>query len=88
MHDQRGKKKLLNRLLLLFIFAFLMSNGPGLALVNHPTLVAGVPILYLWGLGWAVVQIAIIIYAYLKVWRHEVEPEESHLAASRQEGKR
>ena len=73
--NEQDKKRLFRKLLLLFAFAFLMSNGPGVHLVNKPVLVAGIPILYLWALCWAVVQIGIILYAYFKLWRHEVEEE-------------
>ena len=69
------KRKLYRQLLGLFILSFLMSNGPGLYLVNRPVLVAGVPLLYLWGLAWAVVQIWIIVYAYFKLWRFELDVE-------------
>lgn len=73
--NQEQKKKLFRKLLWLFIVAFLMSNGPGLYLVNSPLLVAGVPILYLWGLAWAIIQIWIIVYAYFKLWRFELDVE-------------
>jgi hypothetical protein len=69
------KKKLFRKLLYLFIFSFLMSNGPGVLLVNKPLLIAGIPILYLWALGWATVQISLIIYAYYKLWRDETDDE-------------
>jgi predicted membrane protein len=69
------KKKLFRKLIYLFIFAYLMSNGPGVLLVNKPVLIAGIPILYLWALGWAIVQIALIIYAYYKLWRDETDDE-------------
>ena len=73
--NQAKNKKLFRILLLLFAASYLMSNGPGVLLVNRPVMVAGIPLLYLWGLGWAIVQIGLILYAYLKIWRHEVEPE-------------
>jgi hypothetical protein len=73
--DDRQKKRLFRRLVLLFTVSFLMSNGPGLYLVNKPVLVAGIPLLYLWGLGWATVQILIILYAYFKLWRDEKDEE-------------
>ncbi|MBN2288515.1 MAG: hypothetical protein JXQ83_04225 [Candidatus Glassbacteria bacterium] len=76
MNDEnRAKnKKLFRILLLLFAASYLMSNGPGVLLVNRPVLLAGIPLLYLWGLGWAVVQIGLILYAYFRIWRHEIEP--------------
>ena len=70
-YTEQEKKKLYRKLLWLFIAAFLMSNGPGLYPVNLPLLVAGVPILYLWGMFWAIVQIWIIVYASQKLWSRE-----------------
>ncbi|MEA2062327.1 MAG: hypothetical protein U9P14_01395 [Gemmatimonadota bacterium] len=67
-------KRLFKILLLLFAASYLMSNGPGVLLVNKPVLVAGIPILYLWALVWGIVQIGLILYAYFKLWRHEIEP--------------
>ena len=65
--NQAKNKKLFRILLLLFAASYLMSNGPGVLLVNRAVMVAGIPLLYLWGLGWAVVQIALILYAYFKI---------------------
>ena len=73
--NEQQKKSLFRKLLLAFAVSFLMSNGPGVLLVNKPSLVAGMPLLYLWALGWGIVQIGIILYAYFKLWRHEVEEE-------------
>ena len=81
------KKRLYRKLLWLFVAAFLMSNGPGLYLVNRPVLVAGIPILYLWGLLWAVVQIWIILYAYQKLWRYELEVDITPLSRESSSGK-
>jgi len=77
MNDENKakNKRLLRILLLLFAASYLMSNGPGVLLVNKPVLVAGIPLLYLWGLGWAIVQIGLILYAYFKIWRHEIESD-------------
>ena len=73
--DAGRKKKLFRTLLVLYAISYLFSNGPGLMLVNKPTLVAGIPILYLWALAWAIVQIALIMIAYNKIWRKEIEEE-------------
>lgn len=89
--DKEQKKRLFRRLLWLFCLAFLLSNGPGLYLVNYPLLIGGIPILYLWGLFGAIVQIWIIIYAYLKLWRHEKEvditPLQDELASGKGAGR-
>ncbi len=69
--DREEKKRKYRKLLWLFSLTFLLSNGPGLYLVNFPILWAGFPLLYLWGFFGAVAQIWIIIYGYLKLWRNE-----------------
>jgi hypothetical protein len=71
--DQPQKKSLFRKLLLLYAVTFLLSNGPGLLLVNKPVLVAGMPILYVWALFWGVVQIGIILYAYRRLWKNEAD---------------
>ena len=71
--DLQRKKALFKKLLLAYIVSYLLSNGPGLLLVNKPLLIAGIPLLYLWALGWATVQIGLIIYAYYKLWRDETD---------------
>lgn len=71
--------KLEKRLLaIVFIFAMAMGAGPGLYLINpseeaSPTqmLFAGLPVIYVWGLMWYTVQMAIIIRAYTKHWKNE-----------------
>lgn len=73
--NEQQKKSLFRKLLLVFAISFLMSNGPGVLLVNRAALVAGIPLLYLWAFAWGIVQIGIILYAYFKLWRHEVEEE-------------
>ena len=75
MLNPEQKKKLFRKLVFLFTLSFLMSNGPGVLLVNRPLLLAGVPILYLWALGWGIVQIGLIIYAYYKLWRDETDDD-------------
>ena len=84
--DQTRNKKLFRILLLLFAASYLMSNGPGVLLVNKPVLIAGIPLLYLWGLGWAAVQIGLILYAYFKIWRHELEPGANEPSSSAKTG--
>ena len=73
--NEQEKKALFRKLLWLFAISFVLSNGHGVLLVNKPTLIAGIPLLYLWALGWGIVQIGIILYAYLRLWRHELEEE-------------
>jgi hypothetical protein len=71
--NKAEKKKTFRRLLILFAITYLLSNGPGLLLVNKPVLVGGMALLYVWALFWAIVQIGIILYAYFKLWKDEVD---------------
>ena len=70
---KEAKNKLFRRLLWLFAISYLLSNGPGLLLVNKPVLVGGMALLYVWALFWGIVQIGIILYAYFKLWKHEAD---------------
>ncbi len=85
--NKAEKKKTFRRLLLLFAFSYLMSNGPGLMLVNKPVLVGGMALLYVWALFWAVVQIGIILYAYFKLWKNEADEYDQSSGAAQGEGK-
>jgi hypothetical protein len=60
-------------LFLIYAFSFLMSNGPGVLLVNSPRLVFGFAPIYLWALFWYAVQITCIILAFIFVWKGEEE---------------
>lgn len=69
-------KRTRNFLVFLFLFAVFMGAGPGLRLINpdpldpNATFIAfGVPVIYLWGLCWYAVQLAVILYAYLYCWQ-------------------
>ena len=62
------------------VFAMLMGPGPGLRLVNpdidNPSAeftVAGLPIIYVWGLFWFLVQVIIVVVAYFTVWNEQDE---------------
>ncbi len=59
----------------LFLLAVFMGAGPGLHLINpdltdpHVQLTTfGLPIIYVWGLFWYVIQFAVIVIAYRFVW--------------------
>ena len=69
------RKRLTIILSVLFAIAMIMGPGPGIWLVNgDPTnpdsrfIFAGIPILYLWAVGWFFVQAAVVLVAYLKLW--------------------
>ncbi len=51
-----------------FAFALIMGPGPGMALANHPVIFLGLPALYVWGLLWFLVEVAVVVLAYLFVW--------------------
>lgn len=50
-----------------------MGPGPGLYLVNpqrgEPTTFLGVPIVYLWAVGWFFVMAGVILAAYHVLWK-------------------
>lgn len=68
---------------MVFLLAMVMGTGPGIRLVNpDPTdpdalrTLFGVPILYLWGVLWYLVQAGVILIAYFLLWtRESSEPE-------------
>ena len=53
---------------LAFVVALLMGPGPGVLLVNRATTIFGLPAVYAWGLLWYVVEVVIVVWAYLAVW--------------------
>ena len=64
----RSKRRLGSILAVVFAIALLMGPGPGILLVNSPRPVLGFPAIYLWGLVWYVVEVAVVVLAYLFVW--------------------
>ena len=51
-----------------FALALIMGPGPGILLVNTPKPIFGMPAVYVWGLLWYVVEVGVVILAYLYVW--------------------
>ena len=49
----------------------LMGPGPGILLVNSPEPLWGLPRIYAWGLVWYVVQVIVVVAAFLFVWRRD-----------------
>lgn len=79
MEDSK-KKRLAVYLSVAMVFTMLMGPGPGLRLINpdidsaSPSFtVVGIPIIYVWGLFWFVIQVAITIVAYYTVWNEQDE---------------
>ena len=67
-----------NLLIFLFLLAVFMGAGPGLRLINPDPhdpdaafTVAGLPVIYVWGLLWYAVQFGVILYAYRHFWRSD-----------------
>ena len=63
-----ARKKLGWILTVVFVVALLMGPGPGLLLVNKPMALFGLPALYVWGLIWFVVEVSVVVLAFLFVW--------------------
>ena len=62
----------------LIAIAMVMGPGPGLYLINpdpgDPDTVRvalGMPIVYVWAVGWFFVQLAVVLIAYFKVWARD-----------------
>lgn len=79
----RRRRRLAWALSITFLLAMVMGPGPGLYLVNpapdaprESYLLWGMPIVYVWGLFWYVVQVVVIVTAYICIWRRD-EPREA-----------
>ncbi len=65
-----ARKQLGYVLTAIFVVAMLLGPGPGLLLVNDADWsLMGLPIIYAWGIVWYFVQVAVVVAAYLFVWR-------------------
>lgn len=51
-----------------FALAMVLGAGPGVLLVNQPATWFGLPRLYVWGMFWCAVEIAVVVAAYFLVW--------------------
>ncbi|MBA2113793.1 hypothetical protein [Bremerella alba] len=51
------------------VIALIMGVGPGVLLVNRPTMFLGLPLLYFWGIGWYFVICGVAIICYFFIWR-------------------
>jgi len=63
-----GRRTLGGILAVIFAVAMLLGAGPGILLVNTPAPWIGLPRLYVWGLFWCTVEIAVVVTAYIFVW--------------------
>jgi len=74
--DSAAKRHRLGKILTaVFFFALLMGPGPGLnfPFVNTAEPLFGFPAVYLWGLLWYVVEVGVVVLAYLFVWKDDEE---------------
>lgn len=62
-------------LVVLFFAAVFLGAGPGIHLVNPDAAdpsatftTFGLPTIYVWGLGWYLVQLSVIVVAYRRYW--------------------
>jgi hypothetical protein len=83
---EENKRKQWSRwLTVAMVVAMIMGPGPGLRLVNpglndpiESYFFLGLPVIYAWGILWFVVQLVIVILAYIMVWSAEKEPTSSN----------
>ena len=76
---QADRRNLLrNLLILLFTVAMVMGTGPGVLLVNRPTSVFGIPLLYAWGILWYFILVGIAVLASKYLWKPDDEAEETN----------
>jgi hypothetical protein len=58
-----------------FLFALLMGPGPGIYLVNGYAAkggtILGMPALYFWAVLWFLVEAAVVLTAYLTIWKKD-----------------
>ncbi|UUO07727.1 hypothetical protein M4951_05310 [Blastopirellula sp. J2-11] len=59
------------------IFSIVMGVGPGVLLVNRPTMFLGLPLVYTWGIGWYFVLCVAAIISYCCLWRDQPESKSS-----------
>lgn len=62
-------------LFVLVLLAMVMGTGPGTLLVNRAMTIKGIPLLYLWGIGWYLVLVTIAFVAYFRIWKADAGEE-------------
>ena len=65
-----GKRKRLGVWLsIVFLAAMALGAGPGILVANQPLTWFGLPRLYVWGVFWCGVEVAVVLIAYFFVWQ-------------------
>ena len=78
MKQKQNKKKTIAWLVgLVVAFAYIMSIGPGIYLVNQPKIFIWLPRVYVWAILWYLVISAAAIAAYIWVWEDDSHASES-----------
>ena len=58
-----------------FLFALIMGPGPGIYIVNGYAAkggtILGMPALYFWAVLWFLVEAAVVLTAYLTIWKKD-----------------
>lgn len=60
-------------LIALFVLAMTMATGPGVLLVNRPTTILGIPVVYAWGILWYFVIVGVALTAYFTLWKQSAD---------------
>ena len=64
-------------LFFIVVVSMLMGTGPGVLLVNQPTTIGGLPLVYVWGICWYLVLVAVALVAYFILWKNDAAEAES-----------
>ncbi|MEM1068340.1 MAG: hypothetical protein AAGG48_16280 [Planctomycetota bacterium] len=68
-NPETANKRRLRRVLTgVLVIAFLMSCGPGIALVNRPSFIWSIPWIYAWAWTWFLVITLVTVIAYRNFW--------------------
>ncbi|MCA8982666.1 MAG: hypothetical protein KDA76_02810 [Planctomycetaceae bacterium] len=75
--DRRKSRRFLCTLMSsLVVLSLVMSVGPGVLLVNRPTMFLGLPLVYAWGIGWYLMICLAAFVSYFWLWAAEIEGEQ------------
>ena len=75
--EAEGKRRWRRALIGVYLVALLMGPGPGIYLINptggegRPVAVFGMPVIYVWAVGWFIVMALTVVMAYRKLWSED-----------------